>query len=115
MPKNAKAVRFRQREELLDFLLEISAATSETLTDLEGLLANVAEIIRKVIPYELFAILLYSEKRKELRIRYAIGHRDEVVKNLVIPLGQGLTGVAAATRQPVLSGNVKQDPRYLNA
>ncbi|MGE5570602.1 MAG: SpoIIE family protein phosphatase [Rhodospirillales bacterium] len=115
MSKNVKAVRFRQREELLDFLLEISAATSETLTDLEGLLANVAEIIRKVIPYELFAILLYSEKRKELRIRYAIGHRDEVVKRLVIHLGEGLTGVAAATRQPVLSGNVKQDPRYLNA
>lgn len=115
MSENASTVRFRQREELLDFLLEISAATSETLTDLEGLLANVAEIIRKVIPYELFAILLYSEKHRELRIRYAIGHREEVVKRLVIQLGEGLTGTAAATRQPVMSGDVKQDPRYLNA
>jgi sigma-B regulation protein RsbU (phosphoserine phosphatase) len=115
MSENASAVRFRQREELLDFLLEISAATSEALTDLDGLLANVAEIIRKVIPYELFAILLYSEKLKELRIRYAIGHREEVVKRLVVHLGEGLTGAAASARQPVMSGNVKQDPRYLNA
>ncbi len=115
MSENASAVRFRQREELLDFLLEISAATSEALPDLEALLANVAEIIRKVVPYELFAILLYSEKGKELRIRYAIGHREEMVKRLVIPLGEGLTGAAAATREPVMSGNVKQDPRYLNA
>ena len=109
------AVRFRQRAELLDFLLEVSAATSETLTDLDGLLANVAEIIRKVVPYELFAILLFQEKPKTLRIRYAIGHRDEVIKNLVVRIGEGLTGTAAATRQPVLAADVRKDPRYLNA
>ncbi|MGA2328410.1 MAG: SpoIIE family protein phosphatase [Bryobacteraceae bacterium] len=114
MSQSTSALRFRQREELLDFLLEISAATSETLTDLDGLLANVAEIIRKVIPYELFAILLHSERQKELRIRYAIGHREEVIKRLVVHPGEGITGVAAATRQPVLVGDVRQDPRYLS-
>ena len=108
-------VRFRQRAELLDFLLEVAAATSETLTDLDGLLANVADIIRKVVPYELFAILFYQEKPKTLRIRYAIGHREEVIKNLTVKLGEGLTGTAAATRQPVLVGDVRKDPRYLNA
>ncbi|MGC9971126.1 MAG: SpoIIE family protein phosphatase [Bryobacteraceae bacterium] len=115
MSDAASATRFRQREELLDFLLEISAATSETLTDLDGLLASVAEIIRKVIPYELFAILLYSERQKELRIRYAIGHREEVIKRMVVHAGEGITGVAAATRQPVLVGDVRKDPRYLSA
>jgi len=114
-PDSATSVRFRQREELLDFLLEISSAASETLTDLDGLLANVSEIVRKVIPYELFAILLYSEKQRELKIRYAIGHRDEVVKRLIVHLGEGLTGTAAATRQPVLVNDVSKDPRYLNA
>ena len=115
MPAVTSAVRFRQRAELLDFLLEVSAATSETLTDLDGLLANVAEIIRKVVPYELFALMLYQEKPKTLRIRYAIGHRDEVVKNLVVKLGEGLTGTAASTRLPVLAADVRRDPRYLNA
>jgi sigma-B regulation protein RsbU (phosphoserine phosphatase) len=99
---------------LLDFLLEVSAATSETL-DLDRLLANVGEIVKEVIPYELFAILLYSEKIPGLRIRYSIGHRDELVKNLGIPLGEGLTGIAAATRQPVLAGDVRNDPRYLSS
>ena len=108
-------MRFRQRAELLDFLLEVSAATSETLTNLDELLANVADIIRKVIPYELFAILLYSERQKTLRIRHAIGHREEVVKNMVVQLGEGITGTAAAKRQPVLVGDVRKDPRYLNA
>jgi sigma-B regulation protein RsbU (phosphoserine phosphatase) len=109
------AGRFRQRSELLDFLLEVSAATSETLTDLDRLLANVAEMIRKVIPFELFAILLYNEKQQTLRIRYAIGHREEVVKNLAVPLGEGLTGAAAATLEAILVGDVRKDPRYLNA
>jgi sigma-B regulation protein RsbU (phosphoserine phosphatase) len=99
----------------LDFLLEVSAVTSETLTDLNRLLAKVAELVQKVVPYELFAILLYSEKRQALRIRYAIGHRDEVVRNLVVGLGEGLTGAAAASRQPILVGDVRGDPRYLNA
>ena len=107
-------VRFRERAELLDFLLEASAAISETL-DLDKLLAKVAEIIRKVIPVELFSILLYSEKNQGLVIRYAIGHREEVVKNLVIPLGEGITGAAAAAREPVLVPDVSQDTRYLKA
>jgi sigma-B regulation protein RsbU (phosphoserine phosphatase) len=107
------AVRFRERSELLDFLLEVSAATTSTL-DLDQLLANVAEIIQKVLPYDLFAILLYHEKRQDLRIRYAVGHRDEVVRNLAIALGEGVTGTAAARREPVLVGDVRSDPRYLN-
>jgi phosphoserine phosphatase RsbU/P len=107
-------VRFQERAELLDFLLEVSAATSETL-DLDRILANVAAIVKDVIPYDLFAILLYSERQHGLAIRYAIGHREEVVRSLVIPLGEGITGVAAASRQPVLSGDVRNDARYLTA
>ena len=92
-PRKA-AVRFRERSELLDFLLEVSAATQQTL-DLDELLANVAQIVTRVIHCELFAILLYSEKRRDLRIRYALGHREEIVRNLSLGLGEGLTGAAA--------------------
>ena len=52
--------------------------------------------VKEVIPYDLFAILLYSERQRGLSIRYAIGHRDEMVRNLVIPLGEGITGAAGA-------------------
>src|SRR5215831_13009410 len=107
------AVRFKERSELLDFLLEVSSATQLTL-DLDQLLANVAEIVNRVLPYDLFAILLYSEKRRDLRIRYAVGHRDEVVRNLSVAIGEGVTGAAAAKREPVLVTDVRNDPRYLN-
>lgn len=107
-------VRFRERAELLDFLLGVADATSETL-DLDRLLANVASIIKEVVPIDVFAILLYSEKAHGLRIRYSIGHRDEVVRNLVIPLGEGITGAAAATRLPILVDDVRGDLRYISS
>ncbi len=114
MPAPKTQVRFRERAELLDFLLEVSAVTAETL-DLDRLLANVAEIVKEVIPYELFAILLYSERTRTLSMRYSIGHRDEVAKNLSVSLNEGITGSAAALRQPILVADVRTDPRYLNA
>lgn len=113
-PGRLSRVKFRERAELLDFLLEVSALTSETL-DLDELLENVAEIVRRVIPHELFAILLYSERRKGLRIRYARGHREEIVDNLIVGLGEGITGTSAQLKQPILVEDVDRDPRYLNA
>ena len=107
-------IRFRERVELLDFLLEVSRITSETL-DLDKLLENVSTIVKEVVPYDLFAILLWSERSQGLSIRYSIGHRDEVVRSLTIPLNEGITGIAAATRAPVLVDDVSQDQRYLNA
>jgi sigma-B regulation protein RsbU (phosphoserine phosphatase) len=110
---NRKA-KFRERSELLDFLLEVSAVTSQTL-DLDELLVNVAEIVRKVLHTDLFAILLYSDREKQLSIRYAVGHRAEIVKNLKIALGEGITGEAAAKGVPILVSDVRQDPRYLSS
>jgi sigma-B regulation protein RsbU (phosphoserine phosphatase) len=107
-------VRFRERVELLDFLLQVSTITAETL-DLDRLLSNVAEIIKDVVPYELFAILLYNERSRTLRMRYSIGHRDEVAKSLAIDIGEGITGAAAQSRHPVLVNDVRTDSRYLNA
>jgi sigma-B regulation protein RsbU (phosphoserine phosphatase) len=108
------ALRFRERAELLDFLLEVSRVSSETL-DLAEQLSTIASIVKEVVPYDVFAILLYSERTHALTIRHAIGHREEVVRSLSIPLGEGIVGTAAARREAVLVEDVTQDPRYLNA
>ena len=109
-----RGVQFREREELLDFLLEISQVTSETL-DIDKLLPAVADFISQVITHDVFAIMLYNEKAQGLQNPVRSGHRDEVVRNLVIPLGEGITGIAAATRHPILVNDVRSDPRYLPA
>ncbi len=107
-------MRFRERAELLDFLLEVSSVIAQTL-DLDELSAKVAEIVRRVLPFEYFALLLYNEKRRDLRVRYAVGHGEDFIRDLSIPLGEGVTGIAAAQRQPVLISDVRKEPRYVNS
>ena len=53
-------------------LLEVSDVMSTSL-DLDTTLRRVAEVVRKVIDYEIFAILLLNEKTQELRIRFQVG------------------------------------------
>lgn len=102
------------RAELLDFLLEVSDLTAFTL-DLDELLSQVAQIIAKVLPQDLLAIMLYSKRLNALRIRHSRGHREELVRSLVVPLGEGITGRAALAREAVVVGDVRNDPDYLQS
>jgi sigma-B regulation protein RsbU (phosphoserine phosphatase) len=106
--------RFRDRTELLDFLLEVTAVASSTI-DLYKMLENVSQVILRIVPADLFAILLYREDWKGLRIRHSIGYREEFVKSLTIPLDEGLTGISASARMPIVVGDVRSDSRYLPA
>jgi phosphoserine phosphatase RsbU/P len=112
--RNKRKVPFRERSELLDFLLEVATNTAQSL-DLDRLLESVSQYVLRVLHYELFAILLYNERGKYLAIRFAIGHRAEVVKNLRLQLGEGITGVAAASQEAILVSDVRRDERYLNS
>jgi phosphoserine phosphatase RsbU/P len=94
-------------------LLEVADVVNTTL-DLDTTLRRVAELVRKVIDYEIFSILLLNEKTQELRIRFEVGYAKEVAERLCIKVGEGVTGVAAQRREPVLVGDVTQDPRYIS-
>ncbi len=100
--------------EVLATMVEIGEQINSSL-DLDQVLQRAAELIRRLIDYEIFAVLLLDERTGELHFRFAIGHRREVVENWRIPLGQGVTGRAAATGQPVLVRDVSQEPNYINA
>ncbi|MBM3796262.1 MAG: GAF domain-containing protein [Acidobacteria bacterium] len=104
--------RFKDRSELLDFLLEVSTVVSSTL-DLDTMLDRIIQIVRNAIHFDIGTILLYSEAYGGLRVRRSVGLDPELVKELTIPLREGITGVSAATRQPVNSGDVRNEPRYL--
>jgi sigma-B regulation protein RsbU (phosphoserine phosphatase) len=94
------------------FLLEVADVVNTTL-DLDTLLERVAAIIRRVIDYDIFAILLLNERAQNLHIRFSIGHPREVADKIRIPLGEGVTGLAAARREAVLVNDVTQDSRYI--
>jgi sigma-B regulation protein RsbU (phosphoserine phosphatase) len=65
--------------------------------------------------YEHFAILLLNEKTQEMRIRFSIGHPPETVERCRIKVGEGVTGLAAQRREPVLVNDVMKAPQYIEA
>ncbi len=95
-------------------LLEIADALATSL-DLDTTVRRVAELVRKVIDYEIFAILLLNEKTQELRFRFQIGYPPEIAERSRIKVGEGVTGLAAQSRQAVLIDDVTSDPRYIAA
>jgi len=115
MPEMTKSPgRPLELTELLTLLLEVSEQISSTL-DLDELMKRMAEVVKRTIDYEVFAILLLHEKSKELSVRFSVGHPEEVVRNLRIKVGEGIVGRAAETRRSVLAGDVKQDPSYIES
>jgi len=95
-------------------LLEVADVVNTTL-DLETTLRRVAEVVRKVIDYEIFAILLLNEQRQELYVRFHVGYSPEVADRMRIKIGQGITGRAAQSRQAVLVGDTSTLDYYIPA
>lgn len=106
--------RAPQRSDLLEILVEASELVSRQSLDLDRLLHGLAELVRKVIDYQLFTVLLRSGD-SSLRMRFAIGYSEDTVRQLRIEIGEGITGEAAETMRTIVVQDVRQDPRYLMA
>jgi phosphoserine phosphatase RsbU/P len=100
--------------EVLATLAEIGEEVNASL-DLDEVLAHTAVLIKRYIDYELFGVLMIDESGSYLKHRFAIGYPPGLAENLRIPVGQGITGTAAATGQPVHVNDVSKDSRYINA
>src|SRR5271167_3997867 len=96
------------------YLLEVADAVNTTL-DLNTLLQRIAEMLKRFIDYEVFAILLLNEKTQELRVRFQVGHPPEVAERIRIKVGQGVTGRAVQTRQPVLVNDLAVEDNVVHS
>ncbi|MGD0445811.1 MAG: SpoIIE family protein phosphatase [Edaphobacter sp.] len=97
----------------VDFLHKLADALNTTL-DLNTLMHRVADLVRAVIDYKIFAILLLNDRAEELRMRFQIGHTTEV-ERMRIKLGRGVSGEAALQRQSILVEDVTNTENYIDA
>jgi sigma-B regulation protein RsbU (phosphoserine phosphatase) len=95
----------------LNFLVQLADALNTTL-DLQALLTRTAELIRTVIDYRIFAIFLINDRTHELRMRYQIGHTPQA-ERMRVPVGKGVVGQVALTRQPLLLNDVTAADFYI--
>jgi sigma-B regulation protein RsbU (phosphoserine phosphatase) len=96
-----------------EFLVRL-ADTLNTTLDLKTLLERTASLVRAVIDYRIFAILLVNDRTHDLRMRFQIGHPPEV-ERMRIRMGQGIVGEVAQSRQPMLVNDVTKAENYINA
>jgi len=97
----------------VDFLLRLADALNTTL-DLNTLLHRVADLVRAVIDYRIFAILLVNDRTNELRMRFQTGHSPEV-ERMRIKVGKGIVGQSAITRSSILVQDVSTIDNYIDA
>jgi phosphoserine phosphatase RsbU/P len=100
--------------EVLATLTEIGEEVNASL-DLDEVLARSAALIKRHIDYEIFGVLMFEGDGAYLKHRFSIGYPRELAENLRVPVGQGITGTAAATGHSVRVGDTLTDPRYINA
>jgi sigma-B regulation protein RsbU (phosphoserine phosphatase) len=97
----------------LTYLVQLADALNTTL-DLQTLLVRTSELVRAIINYRFFAILLLNDRTHDLRMRFQIGHTPEV-QRMRYAMGKGVVGQVALTRQPILLNDVTEVEYYIPA
>ena len=84
------------------------------LTDLDALLVRISEESRSVAGAEAASVILYDEKTDELYFEVALGDsgdQDRLKREIRLKMGQGIAGVAAASRTALNISDAANDPR----
>ena len=107
----------KEKLKKLHLLYEIGQELSKTL-ELEKLLEVIINLIKDTFHFDNVAVLLKSDNGKFLRLNKASrGYTKEKIKTLKINIkkGEGLTGTAAKSGETIMSNDVENDKRYINA
>ena len=104
----------REYAETLETLAEIGHEISAIL-DPDELLTRMAHLVKRVIDYRTFGILLLDDESQLLEMKVAIQYGDDPRATAPVPLGEGLVGYAALHKEVVQVPDVTKDARYIAA
>lgn len=93
--------------------LQLLHETSQRLTslrDMEELLPEMVEQLRRVLGVEIASIMLLDPGASELRIAAAAGLPADVVAHARVPVGKGVSGQVAARGEPILVRDLAAHP-----
>lgn len=95
----------------LEFFITFSKALSSTLEQ-ERLLDIIIEAAKTLTHSEASSLLLMDESSQCLHFAHATGQVSEELKNLSVPMGQGIAGWVAKTGIPLIVNNVEAEPKW---
>ncbi len=117
MPDRPEKDRATLQKEIAhqELALTIIHDVGKTLTStlqLTEVLKTIADRTSQLIPCEAWSLLLLDENTRELTFEIAVGPEKTKVRELKIPLGQGVAGWVAQEGQPLLISRAEDDPRF---
>jgi signal transduction histidine kinase len=95
-------------------ILEISKALMSEI-NLERLARLALETVQQELKADRVSLMLLDEERQELSISAAFGLSDEVTTTTRVKMGQGLAGLAAQRREPILASEQTEDDPAIRA
>jgi sigma-B regulation protein RsbU (phosphoserine phosphatase) len=104
--------RISRQAQTLTVLNEVATELTSIL-DLDPLLEKVGQLLRRLIDYQMFSIMLLDERGERLITRYAwrFGSADTPLRSL--PITSGLVGAAVREWRLVNVPDVRKDSRYV--
>jgi len=94
-----------QRVAVLTALAQVSHTLSATL-DVNRVLNLIVESLARLVDVAACSIMLLDRERQELKIHAAVGVPEDVVKNSVRKVGEGISGRVAATGKTIFLRDV---------
>jgi phosphoserine phosphatase RsbU/P len=104
--------RLSRQAQTLAVLNEISREITSIL-DLDDLLERIGLLLKRVIDFQMFTILLWNERTEQFEHRFSTRYGERVTRERNVTLGKGIIGAAAQQREPILAPDVRKDPRYV--
>src|SRR6266576_6630564 len=103
---------FPEQGKTLGLLYDVSRELTSIL-DREELLRRIAERVKKLVPYDVFTVMLWNQKSQLLEGVFAMHYENSIPSRFRVNLNQGITGHAAASRKHIRLDDVRVDPRYI--
>lgn len=72
-------------------------------------------VLVRTVPSEAASVLEINHDDQTIFFRTAVGHASDRVVRFVIPMGQGIVGHVAESRQPLIVSNVEENRKHLKA
>lgn len=104
--------RVSRQAQTLTVLNEIAREITSIL-DLDDLLERIGHLLKRVVDFQMFSILLWNERTERLEHRFSSRYGERITRERTVKLGHGLIGTAAELRQPLLAADARKDPRYV--
>jgi sigma-B regulation protein RsbU (phosphoserine phosphatase) len=111
--ENARLYTRTTRQARTLVLLNEIARELTSILNVDELLKRIAELLSRLIDYQMFSILLLDPAGEKLQHRFSLRFQENIQLKHDIASGQGLVGYAAQHREAVLVPDVSKDSRYI--